>query len=132
MLHVHSIQRRLYVFSHLAGANQADDTTITINGHTAGATPFISKLTLTGQQYNRSEEHSVHDHPKPGSVTRPLSGTYANHYLVNRGFEHPQGEIILPVYGLYAGYTNTVTTDLSVYGRFFKASCHHDHDRHFR
>ena len=34
------------VFTHLAGANQADDTTITITGHTAGATPFISKLTL--------------------------------------------------------------------------------------
>ena len=68
------------VFSHVAGASQADDTTITITGQTAGATPFISKLTLAGQQYNRSEEHSVHDRPKPGSVTRPLSGTYANDY----------------------------------------------------
>ena len=34
------------VLTHLAGATQADDTTITITGHTAGATPFISKLTL--------------------------------------------------------------------------------------
>ena len=34
------------VFSHLAAASQADDTTIRITGHTAGATPFISKLTL--------------------------------------------------------------------------------------
>jgi hypothetical protein len=34
------------VFSHLAGATQADDTTIRITGHTAGPTPFISKLTL--------------------------------------------------------------------------------------
>ena len=34
------------VFSHLAGATQADDTTIRITGYTAGATPFISKLTL--------------------------------------------------------------------------------------
>ena len=34
------------ILSHLAGATQADDTTITISGHTAGATPFISKLTL--------------------------------------------------------------------------------------
>ncbi len=45
--------------------------------------------------------------PKPGSVTRPLSGTYANQYLVRRGFEHPP-EILLPVFGLYAGYTNIV------------------------
>ena len=36
----------LMVFTHLASATQADDTTITITGHTAGATPFISKLTL--------------------------------------------------------------------------------------
>jgi hypothetical protein len=27
-------------FTHLAGANQADDTTITIAGQTAGATPL--------------------------------------------------------------------------------------------
>src|SRR5207253_6102505 len=51
--------------------------------------------------------------PKPGSVTRPLSGTYSNDYLVSRGFEHPPGPpvdlILLPVYGLYAGYTNTVS-----------------------
>jgi len=32
------------VLTHLAGANQADDTTITISGQTAGVTPFISKL----------------------------------------------------------------------------------------
>jgi len=36
----------LMAFSHFAGSNQADDTTITITGHTAGATPFISRLTL--------------------------------------------------------------------------------------
>ena len=34
------------VFSHLAGASHADDTTITITDQTAGLTPFISKLTL--------------------------------------------------------------------------------------
>src|SRR5262249_13509527 len=34
------------VLAHLAAASQADDTTITITGQTAGATPFISKLTL--------------------------------------------------------------------------------------
>jgi len=95
------------VFTHLAGANQADDTTITITGHTAGATPFISKLTLevSNTAVLKSIQFTI-DH-KPGSVTRPLSGTYANDYLVGRGFEHPP-EIILPVYGLYAGFANTV------------------------
>ena len=95
------------VFTHLAGANQADDTTITITGHTAGATPFISKLTLEVSNTTVLKSIQFAIDPKPGSVTRPLSGTYSNDYLVSRGFEHPP-EIILPVYGLYAGYANTV------------------------
>ena len=95
------------ILSHLAGATQADDTTITISGHTAGATPFISKLTLQVSNTTVLKSIQFAIDPKPGSVTRPLSGTYANFYLVGRGFEHPP-EIILPVYGLYAGYTNII------------------------
>jgi arylsulfate sulfotransferase len=95
------------VFTHLAGATEADDTTITITGHTAGATPFISKLTLQVSNTTVLKSVKFAIDPKPRSVTRPLSGTYSNDYLVSRGFEHPP-EIILPVYGLYAGYTNIV------------------------
>jgi arylsulfate sulfotransferase len=95
------------VFSHLAGATQADDTTITITSHTAGATPFISKLTLEVSNTTVLKSIQFAIDPKPTSVTRPLSGTYSNDYLVSRGFEHPP-EIILPVYGLYAGYANIV------------------------
>ena len=98
------------ILTHLAGANQADDTTITITGQTAGATPFISKLTLQVSNTTVLQSIQFAINPKPGSVTRPLSGTYSNLYLVNRGFENPQtGEIMLPVYGLYAGRANTVT-----------------------
>src|SRR5881394_72109 len=97
----------IMVFTHLAGANQADDTTITITGKTAGATPFISKLTLEVSNTTVLKSIQFTIAPKPGSVTRPLSGTYANFYLMNRGLEHPP-EVILPVYGLYAGYANTV------------------------
>src|SRR6476646_3488239 len=95
------------VFSHLAGATQADDTTITITGATAGTTPFISKLTLAVSNTTVLKSIQFAIDSKPGSVTRPLSGTYSNDYLVSRGFEHPP-EIILPVYGLYAGYQNIV------------------------
>ena len=98
------------VFSHLAGATQADDTTIRINGHTPGVTPFISNVSLTASNTTDLKSIQFTIAPKPGSVTRPLSGTYANYYLVNRGFENPQtGEITLPVYGLYAGGANSVT-----------------------
>ena len=98
------------VLSHLAEASQADDTTITISGHTAGATPFISKLTLEVSNTTVLKSIQFAIDPKPGSVTRPLSGTYSNDYLVSRGFEQPPPAttVTLPVYGLYAGYANTV------------------------
>jgi arylsulfate sulfotransferase len=98
------------LFVPFAGSNQAGDTTITIKGHTLGVTPFIRNLNLTASDTTVLESIQFTIAPKPGSVTRPLSGTYANYYLVNRGFENPQsGDITLPVYGLYAGRTNTVT-----------------------
>jgi arylsulfate sulfotransferase len=97
----------LTVLSPLAGASQADDTTIRITGQTPGVTPFISKLTLEVSNTTVLKSIQFTVTPKPGSVTRPLSGTYANDYLAGRGFEHPP-EVILPIYGLYAGYTNTV------------------------
>ena len=97
----------LMVLTHLAHASQADDTTITITGRTAGATPFISKLTLDVSNTAVLKSIQFAIDPKPGSVCRPLSGSYANDYLVSRGFEHPP-EIILPVYGLYDGYRNIV------------------------
>ena len=95
------------VVTHLACATQADDTTIQITGHTAGATPFISKLALQVSDTTVLKSIQFAVDPKPASVTRPLSGTYSNDYLVSRGFEHPP-EIILPVYGLYAGYANVI------------------------
>src|SRR5947199_10366574 len=93
--------------SHLASATQADDTTITITGHTAGATPFVSRLTLDVSNTSVLKSIQFAIDPKPGSVTRPLSGTYSNQYLVSRGFETPP-QVIVPVYGLYAGYSNIV------------------------
>jgi len=99
----------IMVFSHPADASQADDTTIRITNQTAGATPFISKLTLEVSNTSVLKSIQFTITPKPGSVTRPLSGTYANSYLVDRGFENQQtGEVVLPVYGLYDGYNNTV------------------------
>jgi arylsulfate sulfotransferase len=98
------------LFVPFAESNPANDTTIRINGHTPGVTPFISNVSLTASNTTDLKSIQFTIAPKPGSVTRPLSGTYANYYLVNRGFENPQtGEIMLPVYGLYAGRANTVT-----------------------
>jgi arylsulfate sulfotransferase len=98
------------VFTNLADANQADDTTITITGYTAGVTPFVSQLTLEISNTTVLKSIQFAIDRKPGSVTRPLSGTYSNDYLVSRGFEQPPPAtaVTVPIYGLYAGYANIV------------------------
>src|SRR6266436_3650435 len=80
----------LVIFPHLARASQADDTTITIHGYTQGVTPFISNVQLTASNTTVLKEIQFTIQPKPGSVTRPLSGTYVNYYLIDRGFENTQ------------------------------------------
>ncbi len=93
-----------------ASATQADDTTITITGQTAGPTPFISQLTLSVSDTSVLKSIQFTIAPKPGSVTRALSGTYTQDYMVTRGYLVPPAtDIFLPVYGLYDDFTNTVT-----------------------
>src|SRR5580765_7445227 len=75
--------------SHFAGATQADDTTITITAQTPGATPLLSQLTLTASDTTVLKSIQFTITPKPGSVTRPLSGTYAYDYLLSRGDIQP-------------------------------------------
>jgi arylsulfate sulfotransferase len=96
--------------SSLALATQADDTTITIDAQTPGATPFIDQLTLTASDTSVIKSIQFTVAPKPGSVTRPLSGTYTSDYMVTRGYlVPPSQQIFLPVYGLYDDFANTVT-----------------------
>jgi hypothetical protein len=91
-------------------ATQADDTTLTVNAQNAGPTPFISQLSITATDTSVLSKIQFTITPKTGSVTRPLSGTYSSAYLIGRGYLLPEtGEIFLPVYGLYADFTNTVT-----------------------
>lgn len=90
------------------GASEADDTTVTITSATEGATPFIHQLKLNASDTSVIKSIKFSIAPKPGSVTRPLSGTYANAYLVARGYVQANS-IFIPVYGLYADYTNSVT-----------------------
>ena len=80
------------------------------HGKTAGPTPFISQLTLTASDTSVLESIQFAITPKPGSVTRPLSGTYSQDYMISRGYlVPPSTDIFLPVYGLYDGYDNDVT-----------------------
>jgi arylsulfate sulfotransferase len=95
-------------------ANLADDTVITIDGQTAGATPFLSQLTLTASDSSAIKSIRFAITPKSGSTTRPLSGTYSHDYLADRGYlDDGTGKIFLHVYGLYDSYANAVTLTYS-------------------
>lgn len=97
------------VLPYVARATQADDTIIRFTGYTPGATPFISNVHLIASDTSVLKSIQFTVNPKLNSIARPVSATYANYYLVDRHFENQQtGEINLPVYGLYDGYSNIV------------------------
>ena len=98
----------LLCFCRVVLATQADDTIITIDRQIAGATPFLSQLTLSVSDTALIKSIQFTITPKPDSSTRPLSATYSSSYLAERG-DIGTGTIFLPIYGLYDGYTNTVT-----------------------
>jgi arylsulfate sulfotransferase len=102
----------IVAFSQAAGLMQSSATaaTVAITGQNAGPTPFISQLHLTINQASALTSIRFEITPKQGSVTRAISATYYSDYLLSRGYLDPaNGQITLPVFGLYQNYTNTVT-----------------------
>ena len=90
-------------------ASQASDADISIISQESGPTPFIAKLTLSVGDLSTLKRVRFAITPKPGSVARPLSATYSKRYLVSRGYvDSSTGRVTVPVFGLYAGYNNTV------------------------
>jgi arylsulfate sulfotransferase len=93
-----------------AASGSAEAASVMITGQTAGPTPFIRQFQLTATPANSIASIKFQISPKPGSVTRPLTATYSAAYLVKRGYYNAQtGAILLPVFGLYANYSNQVT-----------------------
>lgn len=87
---------------------------IAVRSVQAGPTPFISFLFLTLDRLTQIESVKFTIVPKLGSVTRPVSATYSKNYLQRRGFiSGLVPEIMLPVFGLYANYLNTVVLSYS-------------------
>ena len=83
--------------------------TVTVHGQTPGPTPFISIVDLTVSPASSLQSIQFAVAPKPGSVVRPIRAKYSRAYLEERGYLNPgTGEVTLPVFGLYAGYENSV------------------------
>jgi hypothetical protein len=93
----------------LADYSRGAAVTVTVNGQNPGPSPFINLLDLTVSQARDLKSIQFTIQPKPASVTRPVSARYSSAYLQRRGyFNLGTGQITLPVFGLYADYTNTV------------------------
>ncbi len=82
--------------------------------YAAGATPFISfvQLNVSDLTTLRSAEFVIT--PKTGSATRPVDVRYSRQYLQKRRYlDNRRGVLTVPVFGLYAGRSNTVTITLT-------------------
>lgn len=92
-----------------------DAQTISVASHQAGPTPFISFLSLVSHgPFSDIASIRFTITPKPGSFTRPISVIYSRSYLQSRGYLDPRTRnLILPVFGLYANYSNTVVVNYS-------------------
>ena len=100
----------LAVIIAVVSAVSGQAASVIITGQTAGPTPFIAQIQLTANPPASVKSIKFQITPKPGSVTRPVTATYPIEYLQKRGYFNSQtGAIMLPVFGLYAGFVNTVT-----------------------
>ena len=128
----------LLLSSQPSNATQADDTSIVLVSRTAGPTPFIRNLNFQVNPIANIRTVQFTIQPKAGSVTRPISATYSRTYLSSRGYLDTAGNMKIPVFGLYDGFTNSVTLNyvfrdgsstqrvFSVLAPVFRDPCHYN------
>lgn len=95
------------------GNNQQDPTPAPVSvapiEQTAGDTPFISTLSIALDRYADLTNAAFTITPKPGTFSRPVFITYDKTWLDRNGAYQPGNQrITLPVFGLYANYSNEV------------------------
>jgi arylsulfate sulfotransferase len=83
-----------------------------------GPTPFIRFAHTRVSDVAGFESAQFQIRPKTRSATRPINVRYARSYLEARGyFDSTNGELTVPVFGLYAGRRNRVIINLGFSGR---------------
>ena len=84
-----------------------------------GPTPFISFVNTSVNDVAGFRFAQFLIFPKTNSATRPIKVRYARSYLEARGYFNSQnGNLTIPVFGLYAGRANRVKINLGFSGRF--------------
>ncbi|MEO5754381.1 MAG: aryl-sulfate sulfotransferase [Chthoniobacterales bacterium] len=80
----------------------------------AGPTPFISFAKLRVRDLSSLKTAEFQIEPKAGSATRPVHVRYTRRYLQQRGYiDTATGRVTVPIFGLYAGRSNSVTLTVS-------------------
>lgn len=91
----------------------AESSDIAVSGMHVGVTPFISLLDLRGTGVDKLSSLRYTIAPKPGTLSRAVRVQYTLEALRSRGYATAaSGVVTLPVFGLYAGYSNQVTLEL--------------------
>ena len=103
-------RHRLQTASHARPAAETSD--IKWDSSEPGITPFISFVQLAGQSLSAVRTVSYEIEPKPDSVSAPVRVTYTLEALRSRG-RLTSDLLELPVFGLYAGFANPVSIDLT-------------------
>ena len=79
-----------------------------------GNTPFIHDVQLSGIRVNDLATVRYTIAPKPGAASRPVDVSYSIAALARRGaVDSGRGVVWLPVFGLYPGYANQVSVELT-------------------
>ncbi len=82
---------------------------VTVNGQADGASPFIKMVTL-GVRAQPLAYVSYQIAALPGKVSSPVTVRYNISWLSSNGYVSGDGKTVtVPVFGLYAGATNSVT-----------------------
>jgi hypothetical protein len=92
--------------------NDAQQSDISIASSQPGLTPFISSVQLSGQSVPQVSSVTFTIAPMPNSVSQPVNVSWSRAALSGRGYLQ-DNLINLPVFGLYAGYQNQVSFQLS-------------------
>lgn len=97
----------------LGGCNDAGTGLSLSATSDAGPSPFISMVHLTGFDGDSVTSVQYTIEPKPGTISKPVRVEYSMAALKARG-DVSAGTVTVPVIGLYAGYDNKVSMDVTV------------------
>lgn len=93
---------------------QARESHVSVIEQSPGITPFIKRVTLFLANFADLDTVSYTITPKPGTWSKPVSVTYERTWLDREGdYNNFFHRLTVPVFGLYAGYSNDVTVTLA-------------------